>query len=424
MPPATIDAFRDHGKLRNSLTEDVPGAAKVMDDLAQAGISIKEVTDKLTDGRSQAVCRCVRQTAGCGGEKHAAKRIDREPTEDFPAGIACRNGKSDDRRVAVGRKDAAPVAARCHAVDRQATKPMAGLARHCRRASRAAGSAAENRERSAAARVPARPAARHGRIEFVSGSSAHDVRQDRTLPHSARARFHRSRRKSRRSSTRSTFRRRCLLFPANRAARSNPTSSNNIFSSAPSRRWASRRSGSHFIAITDPGSKMQQVAEADHFLHDFLRTSLDWRALFRAFEFRHGARGGDGIWTRRNFSTRAAEMVRACGAAWPSKKIPARCWELFWASAAKADATKLRSSLLPDISDLGAWLEQLLAESTGKVGKGIIPVDRENWRRRKFTAMIACSPTCAWNRVRTPTRTRSWRRSKRPGIRCVRISIA
>ncbi len=49
MPLATVDAFRDHGLLRNSLTEDVAGAAKVMDDLARAGISIKEVTDKLTE---------------------------------------------------------------------------------------------------------------------------------------------------------------------------------------------------------------------------------------------------------------------------------------------------------------------------------------------------------------------------------------
>jgi len=48
MPPATVDAFRDHGKVRNSLTEDLTGAAKVMDDLARAGISMKEVTDKLT----------------------------------------------------------------------------------------------------------------------------------------------------------------------------------------------------------------------------------------------------------------------------------------------------------------------------------------------------------------------------------------
>jgi transaldolase/glucose-6-phosphate isomerase len=48
MPPATIDAFRDHGRLRNSLTEDVANSQKVMDDLARAGISITEVTSKLT----------------------------------------------------------------------------------------------------------------------------------------------------------------------------------------------------------------------------------------------------------------------------------------------------------------------------------------------------------------------------------------
>ena len=47
IPPATFDAFREHGKLRPSLTEDVPGAAKVMESLAKAGISMKEVTDKL-----------------------------------------------------------------------------------------------------------------------------------------------------------------------------------------------------------------------------------------------------------------------------------------------------------------------------------------------------------------------------------------
>jgi transaldolase len=48
MPPATVDAFRDHGRLRKSLTEDVPAAQKVMNDLEKAGISIKEVTTKLT----------------------------------------------------------------------------------------------------------------------------------------------------------------------------------------------------------------------------------------------------------------------------------------------------------------------------------------------------------------------------------------
>jgi transaldolase/glucose-6-phosphate isomerase len=47
IPPATFDAFRDHGKLRPSLTENVEGANKTMNDLEVAGISMKEVTDKL-----------------------------------------------------------------------------------------------------------------------------------------------------------------------------------------------------------------------------------------------------------------------------------------------------------------------------------------------------------------------------------------
>ena len=49
IPPATIDAFRDHGRVRPSLTENVTEAQKVMDDLAKTGVSMKQVTDKLTD---------------------------------------------------------------------------------------------------------------------------------------------------------------------------------------------------------------------------------------------------------------------------------------------------------------------------------------------------------------------------------------
>ena len=47
IPPATFDAFREHGKLRNSLIENVDAAQKTMDDLAKSGISMKEVTEKL-----------------------------------------------------------------------------------------------------------------------------------------------------------------------------------------------------------------------------------------------------------------------------------------------------------------------------------------------------------------------------------------
>jgi len=49
IPPNTFDAFRDHGHPRQSLTEDIPAARQTMANLAKAGISIKEVTDKLTN---------------------------------------------------------------------------------------------------------------------------------------------------------------------------------------------------------------------------------------------------------------------------------------------------------------------------------------------------------------------------------------
>lgn len=49
MPPNTIDAFRNHGHPRTSLTEDLEGASRVMETLARVGISMKEVTDKLTE---------------------------------------------------------------------------------------------------------------------------------------------------------------------------------------------------------------------------------------------------------------------------------------------------------------------------------------------------------------------------------------
>jgi transaldolase/glucose-6-phosphate isomerase len=49
MPPATMDAFRDHGHPRETLTEDIPAAEKVMRDLASVGISIDKITDDLTN---------------------------------------------------------------------------------------------------------------------------------------------------------------------------------------------------------------------------------------------------------------------------------------------------------------------------------------------------------------------------------------
>ena len=134
--------------------------------------------------------------------------------------------------------------------------------------------------------------------------------------------------------------------------------------------------GSHFIAITDQGSKMQEVAEVDRFrLIYYGRPSIGGRysALSNFGMVPAAAMGLDA----KKFLDRTQEMVRACGPAAPLEENPGAMLGIILGTAARSGRDKVTIITSPDISNLGAWLEQLLAESTGKVGKGIIPVDRE-----------------------------------------------
>jgi transaldolase/glucose-6-phosphate isomerase len=130
------------------------------------------------------------------------------------------------------------------------------------------------------------------------------------------------------------------------------------------------------MAITDPGSKMQKVAEADKFRHIFFgRPSIGGRYSALS-NFGMAPAAVIGIDTKK-FLDRAQEMVRACGPTAPVEANTGAVLGIILGTAANSGRDKVTIITSPDISDLGAWLEQLLAESTGKVGKGIIPVDRE-----------------------------------------------
>jgi hypothetical protein len=136
------------------------------------------------------------------------------------------------------------------------------------------------------------------------------------------------------------------------------------------------KAGSRFIAITDPGSKMQQVAEADKFRHIFYGLpSIGGRySALSNFGMVPGAIMG---LDAKKFLDRTEEMVEACASCVPVEQNPGVVLGLILGSAAKTGRDKVTIVASPGIFDLGAWLEQLLAESTGKQGKGIIPVDRE-----------------------------------------------
>ena len=134
--------------------------------------------------------------------------------------------------------------------------------------------------------------------------------------------------------------------------------------------------GKHFIAVTDPGSKLQQVAERDKFRKIFMGVpSIGGRySALSNFGMVPGAVMGMDV---AKFLNNTAEMVKACGAAAAADTNPGATLGMILGVAANLGRDKLTITASPGISDLGAWLEQLIAESTGKVGKGIIPVDRE-----------------------------------------------
>src|SRR5499433_826630 len=134
--------------------------------------------------------------------------------------------------------------------------------------------------------------------------------------------------------------------------------------------------GKQFIAITDPGSKMQQVAEADHFRHIFFGVpSIGGRySALSNFGMVPGAVMGLDI---RRFLDRTEEMIHACAATVPATENPGVILGAILGTLANIGRNKVTLVTSPGIRDLGAWLEQLLAESTGKQGKGLIPVDRE-----------------------------------------------
>lgn len=136
------------------------------------------------------------------------------------------------------------------------------------------------------------------------------------------------------------------------------------------------KAGGHFMAITDPGSKMQKVAETDRFRHIFFgRPSIGGRYSALS-NFGMVPAAVIGIDTKK-FLDRSQEMVRACGASVSVESNTGAVLGIILGTAAVSGRDKVTIVTSSDISDLGAWLEQLLAESTGKIGKGIIPVDRE-----------------------------------------------
>ena len=134
--------------------------------------------------------------------------------------------------------------------------------------------------------------------------------------------------------------------------------------------------GGHFIAITDPDSSLQHIAEHSGFRNVFFGApDIGGRySVLSNFGLVPAALMGIDV---ARLLDRTELMVHSCAASVPARDNPAVVLGAILATLAGAGRDKVTLIASPGIAQLGPWLEQLIAESTGKQGKGLIPVDGE-----------------------------------------------
>src|SRR6202047_910552 len=380
VPPATLEAFRDHGKPRQSLTEDLDGARKTMADLAGVGIVMKDVTDKLTaDGlklcanASAALLAAVEKNT-----KRSSAPKTNPQTASLPADLDAAVKKNLNDWRASGRvrrlwQHDAPLWTGedetnwrgWHDVTGEQLANAATLKEFADEVKSAGFSDILLLGMGGSSLCPEVLALTFGqtpgfpRLHILDSTDPAQIRTVEKKLDLAKTLFIVS---SKSGSTLEPNIYKQYFFERVRQTLGNNNDKD--------------KAGSHFIAITDPGSKVQLVAERDHFRHIFYGLpSLGGRysALSNFGMVLAAAMGLD----TGKFLTRTKEMVDACQASTPVEQNPGVMLGLLIGTAAKLGRDKITLITSPGIGDLGAWLEQLIAESTGKLGKGIIPVDRE-----------------------------------------------
>jgi transaldolase/glucose-6-phosphate isomerase len=376
VPPATLDDFRDHGKPRQSLTEDVEGARKTMGDLAAVGIAMKDVTDKLTiDGvKLFADAFDTLLAAVEKSTKRSSTPQVHAQSATLPADLdsAVKKNLNDWRAAGKVRRLWQADASLWTGDDEGNWLGWLGITD-------------EQIANIAKLKAFADDVKNAGFSDILllgmGGSSLCPEVLSLTYPQTPGfPRLHildsTDPAQIRSVEKKVNLAKTLFIVSSKSGSTLEPNIYKQYFFERVQQTVGADKAGSHFIAITDPGSKMQQVAERDRFRHIFYGLpSIGGRySALSNFGMVPAAAMGLDI---GKFLQRTKEMVETCKAATPVDQNPGVMLGLILGTAAKSGRDKITLITSPGISDLGAWLEQLLAESTGKQGKGIIPVDRE-----------------------------------------------
>ncbi|MDB5500104.1 MAG: transaldolase [Tardiphaga sp.] len=376
VPPATLDAFRDHGEVRDSLEENVDAAKQVLADLENTGISLDKITaDLVKDGVKQfadaadklygavAHKRATSMAGSLDGQKLAlgtviAKSVETH-TEEWRASAKIRRLWQKDKSVWSGQDEDkwlgwlnSPAGEKAKLAD------YAGFAEWVKAQGFTDAVVLGMGGSSLGPEVLAQTFAK------VSGFPKLHV-LDSTDPAQVRA-----------MGAAVNIAKTLFIVSSKSGGTTEPNVMKNYFFAQVSEAVGADKAGGHFVAVTDPGSSLEKVAKAQKFARIFHGDpTIGGRySVLSPFGLVPAAAAGIDL---TNLLDLTLSMVRSCGPDVPPSENPGVQLGLAMGAAGLDGRDKVTILSSKKVADFGAWAEQLIAESTGKDGRGLIPIDGE-----------------------------------------------
>jgi transaldolase/glucose-6-phosphate isomerase len=375
VPPATMDAFRDHGKVRASLEENIAQATQTMAELDASDISIGAVTEKLGVEGVQLFADAFDKLLGAVARKRAlllGDKLDNQ-THSLPDALAksvadsleswrhdgnVRRLWAGDASLWTGR-DETNWLGWLHIVKAQSERigSFTNLADDLRGQRFAHALVLGMGGSSLGAEVFADTFGEQSGYPELRILDSTDPAQIWTVESSidpARTVFIVSRKSG--STLEPNILKHYFFARTQEAVGADP--------------------GLQFIAITDPGSSLEKIATRDRFHHVALGNPDIGGRYSVLSDFGLVPATAMGLDIGRLLDA-ATIMVRSCAPDVPPADNPAVLLGTILGLSGQSGRDKVTIVTSPGLAGFGAWLEQLLAESTGKQGRGLIPVDGE-----------------------------------------------
>ena len=376
MPPATLDAFRDHGSVEDTLEAGIDEARHVLADLAHAGISLEAVTANLTREGVQLFADAADRLLGALARKRAAllgRRLDaqsmrlgqgldgavQEAAEEWRVKGAIRRLWRHDPTLWTGRDEGRWLGWLDSVADargqvRRFLEFAEGIRRERFSDVVVLGMGGSSLGPEVLSLVFGRRT-RWPRLRVLDSTDPTQIRASKSAIDLAKAMF---------------------IVSSKSGSTTEPNMLKDYFFARVVEEVGSERAGRHFVAITDPGTALEKAAQAQGFRQVFYGApSIGGRySVLSPFGLVPAAVAGVDV---KQLLDLAQIMVLACGADVPPAANPAVQLGLALGVAARHGRDKVTLLASPRLADFGAWAEQLIAESTGKNGKGLIPIDGE-----------------------------------------------